>query len=135
MEARKITNFGSIYVNDRQTGFATRKLSFIFGSIKRCYKRWPHWHGCVWHCMANNVTAVFVMCIFRLVQGCDQIIFYNTLVILDNITIILANNTIMLASFFSPSFCTLLLSSFWTSHGHRCPPFFPPVLAFNFYSA
>ena len=32
-------------------------------------------------------------------------------------------------------FCrTLLLSSFWTSRGHRCRPFFPPVLAFNFSS-
>ena len=32
-------------------------------------------------------------------------------------------------------FCTLLLSSFWTSRGHRCRPFSPPVLAFNFYRA
>ena len=32
-------------------------------------------------------------------------------------------------------FFTLLLSSFWTSHGHKCRPFFPPVLAFNFYRA
>ena len=31
-------------------------------------------------------------------------------------------------------FLTLLLSSFWTSRGHRCRPFFPPVLAFNFLS-
>ena len=29
-------------------------------------------------------------------------------------------------------FLTLLLSSFWTSRGHRCRPFSPPVLAFNF---
>ena len=28
--------------------------------------------------------------------------------------------------------CTFLLSTFWTSHGHRCRPFCPPVLAFNF---
>ena len=34
------------------------------------------------------------------------------------------------ASFFSC--CTLVLSSFWTSRGHRCRPFSPPVLAFNF---
>ena len=33
------------------------------------------------------------------------------------------------------SFLTLLLSSFWTSRGHRCRPFPPPVLAFNFYRA
>ena len=32
-------------------------------------------------------------------------------------------------------FCTLLLSSFWTSRGHRCRPFSPPVVAFNFYPA
>ena len=32
-------------------------------------------------------------------------------------------------------FLTLLLSSFWASRGHRCRPFFPPVLAFNFYRA
>ena len=32
--------------------------------------------------------------------------------------------------FFFP-FCTLLLSSFWTSCGHRSRPF-PPVIAFNF---
>ena len=32
-------------------------------------------------------------------------------------------------------FCTLLLSSFWTRRCHRCRPFFPPVLAFNFYRA
>ena len=32
-------------------------------------------------------------------------------------------------------FLTLLLSSFWTSRGHRCRPFFPPVLAFSFYRA
>ena len=32
-------------------------------------------------------------------------------------------------------FLTLLLSSFWTSRGHRCRPFSPPVLAFNFYRA
>ena len=25
--------------------------------------------------------------------------------------------------------------SFWTSRSHRCRPFFPPVLAFNFYRA
>ena len=37
--------------------------------------------------------------------------------------------------FFSFLFRTLLLSSFWTSRGHRCRPFFPPVLAFNFYRA
>ena len=30
---------------------------------------------------------------------------------------------------------TLLLFSFWTSRGHRCRPFFSPVLAFNFYRA
>ena len=30
---------------------------------------------------------------------------------------------------------TLLLSSFWTSRGHRCRPFSPPALAFNFYRA
>ena len=30
-------------------------------------------------------------------------------------------------------FFTHLLSSFWTSRGHRCRPFSPPVLAFNFY--
>ena len=29
-------------------------------------------------------------------------------------------------------FPTLLLSSFWTSRGHRCRSFCPPVLAFNF---
>ena len=32
-------------------------------------------------------------------------------------------------------FFTLLLSSFWTSRGHRCRSFFPPVLAFFFYRA
>ena len=32
-------------------------------------------------------------------------------------------------------FLTPLLSSFWTSRGHRCRPFYPPVLAFNFYRA
>ena len=32
-------------------------------------------------------------------------------------------------------FCTLLLSSFWTSRGHRCRPFPAPVLAFYFYRA
>ena len=26
-----------------------------------------------------------------------------------------------------------LLSSFWTSRGHRCRPVFPPVVAVNFY--
>ena len=29
---------------------------------------------------------------------------------------------------------TLLISSFWTSRGHRCRPFSLPVLAFNFLS-
>ena len=33
------------------------------------------------------------------------------------------------------SFCTLSLSSFWTSRGHRCHPFSSTVLAFNFYRA
>ena len=33
------------------------------------------------------------------------------------------------------SFCTLSLSSFWTSRGHKCHPFSSPVLAFNFYRA
>ena len=37
--------------------------------------------------------------------------------------------------FFFCYFYTLLLSSFWTSRGHRCRPFFPPVLVFNFYRA
>ena len=32
-------------------------------------------------------------------------------------------------------FFTLLLASFWTSRGHRCRLFSPPVLAFNFYRA
>ena len=32
-------------------------------------------------------------------------------------------------------FHTLLLSSFWTSRGHRCRPFFPTVLAFKLYRA
>ena len=32
-------------------------------------------------------------------------------------------------------FHTHLLSSSWTSRGHRCRPFFPPVLAFNFHRA
>ena len=31
-------------------------------------------------------------------------------------------------------FCTLVLSSLWTSRGHRCRPL-PPVLAFNCYRA
>ena len=35
--------------------------------------------------------------------------------------------------FFFPR--TFLLSSLWTSRGHRCRPFFPPVLAFKFYRA
>ena len=30
---------------------------------------------------------------------------------------------------------THLLSSFWLRRGHRCRPFSPPVLAFNFYRA
>ena len=30
---------------------------------------------------------------------------------------------------------TLVLFSFWTSRGHRCRPFSPPVLAFNFFIA
>ena len=30
---------------------------------------------------------------------------------------------------------TLLLSSFWTSRGHRCRPLSPSVLAFDFYRA
>ena len=30
---------------------------------------------------------------------------------------------------------TLVLCSFWTSRGHRCRPFFPPVLVLNFYRA
>ena len=34
--------------------------------------------------------------------------------------------------FFCSFFHTQSLSSFWTSRGHRCRPFFPPVLAFNF---
>ena len=37
--------------------------------------------------------------------------------------------------FFFFFFLTLLLSSFWASRGHRCLPFSPPVLAFNFYRA
>ena len=38
--------------------------------------------------------------------------------------------------YFFPSFSrTRLLSSFWTSRGHRCRPFFPPVFASNFYRA
>ena len=32
-------------------------------------------------------------------------------------------------------FHTHLLSSFWTSRGHRCRPFSPPVVAFTFYRA
>ena len=35
--------------------------------------------------------------------------------------------------FFFFFFLTLLLFIFWTSRGHRCRPFSPPVLAFNFY--
>ena len=37
--------------------------------------------------------------------------------------------------FFFFFFRTLLLSSFWTSRGHRCCPFSPPVLAFNSFIA
>ena len=37
--------------------------------------------------------------------------------------------------FFFFFFRTLLLSSFWTSRGHRCRPFSPLVLAFNFFRA
>ena len=37
--------------------------------------------------------------------------------------------------FFFFFFCTLSLSSFWTSRGHRCRPFSSPVLAFNFFIA
>ena len=32
-------------------------------------------------------------------------------------------------------FFTLVLSIFWTSRGHRCRPFSPPVHVFNFYRA
>ena len=32
-------------------------------------------------------------------------------------------------------FVALVLASFWTSCGHRCRPFSPSVLAFNFYRA
>ena len=38
-------------------------------------------------------------------------------------------------SLYTYFFFTLLLPSFWTSRGHRCRPFFPPILAFNFYRA
>ena len=41
----------------------------------------------------------------------------------------------MVRTFFFFFFHTHLLSSFRTSRGHRCRPFFPPVLAFNFYRA
>ena len=37
--------------------------------------------------------------------------------------------------FFFSSLSHSLLSSFWTSRGHRCRPFSPPVLAFNYYRA
>ena len=37
--------------------------------------------------------------------------------------------------FFFFFFVTLVLSSFWTSRGQKCRPFFPPVLAFNLYRA
>ena len=40
----------------------------------------------------------------------------------------------VMSSFFFFS-CTFLLSSFWTSRGHRIHPFSSPVLAFNFYRA
>ena len=39
------------------------------------------------------------------------------------------------SEFFCLFYLTLLHSSFWTSRGHRCRPFFPLVLAFNFYRA
>ena len=41
----------------------------------------------------------------------------------------------ILYTFLFLSFLTLVLPSSWTSRGHRCRPFFPPVLAFNFYRA
>ena len=37
--------------------------------------------------------------------------------------------------FFSSFSHTFFLSSFWTRRGRRCRPFFPLVLAFNFYRA
>ena len=40
-----------------------------------------------------------------------------------------------ISSFFFLSFSHILLASFWTSRGHRCRPFSPPVLAFIFYRA
>ena len=37
--------------------------------------------------------------------------------------------------FFFFFFLTLSFYNFRTSRGHRCRPFFPPVLAFNFFRA
>ena len=42
------------------------------------------------------------------------------------------NTILFFFFFFSFFFRTLLLSSFWTSRGHKCRPFSSPVLAFNF---
>ena len=42
---------------------------------------------------------------------------------------------LLVLSFFFFFSLTLLLSSFWTSRGHRCRSFSPPVLAFDFYRA
>ena len=44
-------------------------------------------------------------------------------------------DALIMAFFFFFSFLALLLSSFWTTRGHRCRPFSPPVLALNFYRA
>ena len=45
------------------------------------------------------------------------------------------NKSVFAGPFLFLCFSPYLLSSFWTSRGHRCRPSSPPVLAFSFYRA
>ena len=64
----------------------------------------------------------------RFVRGCVFLSWYRDIVrIFRKVGFAAAGGSIFF--FF---FRTLILSSFWTSRGHRCRPFSPPVLAFSF---
>ena len=79
----------------------------------------------------RRTVAVFVTCTVTDIISVTGAFSVSTLGI-TTVTVSVSVTCTVTVTFF---FRTLLFSSFWTSRGHRCRPFPPPVLAFNFYRA
>ena len=93
---------------------------------------------CCW-CFFLSSVMLFSFLVLLCVGVADTLFFVFSLLMLLSMVLVLffflAFSRIHRCFCHFFSFFAFLFPNSWTSRGHRCRPFFPPVLAFNFYRA